>query len=79
MSYLNLFQKLTEEISPGSPGVRVVCPNGWTVRVASIKSVISNCLVLQELLVEATELVYNSEIIARFRGGSKSDGTSFFA
>ena len=64
----NLFQKLKEEISLGSPGIRVLCPTRWTVKADSMKSIISNYSVLQELWEEAAKLVHNSEMIARIRG-----------
>ena len=64
----NLFQKLKEEISLGSPGIRVLCPTRWTVKAESMKSIISNYSVLQELWEEAAKLVHNSEMIARIRG-----------
>ena len=35
-----LFHKVKEEIAPGSPGVRVLCPTRWTVRADSMMSII---------------------------------------
>ena len=43
------FTKLKQEISPGTPGFRTMCPTRWTVRAASLKSVIDNYLVFQAL------------------------------
>lgn len=44
-----MFEKLKAELTPGSPGFRVLCPTRWTVRADSLKSVIINYGVLQEL------------------------------
>ncbi len=35
----NLFNKLKNEMSPGNPGIRVLCPTRWTVRAESIDSI----------------------------------------
>ena len=43
------FEKLKAGLAPDSPGFRVLCPTRWTVRAASLKSVIDNYTVLQEL------------------------------
>ncbi len=43
------FDKLKVDLAPDSPGFRVLCPTRWTVRAASLKSVIDNYTVLQEL------------------------------
>lgn len=44
-----VFDKLNQELAPDSPGFRVLCPTRWTVRADSLKSVINNYAVLQEL------------------------------
>ena len=52
------FDKLKEELATDSPGFRVLCPTRWTVRAASLKSVIDNYQVLQELwLVSKSRLL----------------------
>ena len=43
------FEKLKADLAPNSPGFRVLCPTRWTVRAASLKSVLDNYMVLQEL------------------------------
>ena len=43
------FQKLKAELAPTGAGFRVLCPTRWTVRAASLKSMIDNYTVLQEL------------------------------
>ncbi len=64
----NLFNKLKNEMSPGNPGIRVLCPTRWTVRAESMDSIVRNYSVLQELWDEAVSLVHDSEVIARIRG-----------
>lgn len=36
----SLFEKLKFELAPDSPGFRVLCPTRWTVRAASLQSVL---------------------------------------
>ncbi len=43
------FDKLKAELSPIGAGFRVLCPTRWTVRAASLKSILDNYIVLQEL------------------------------
>ena len=63
-----LFTKLKQEITPGTPGFRTLCPTRWTVRAASLKSVIDNYLVFQALWEEVRDAVTDSEIRARVIG-----------
>ena len=44
-----IFDKLKEELSPDTPGFRVLCPTHWTVRAKSLQSLQDNCSVLQKL------------------------------
>ena len=37
-----MFEKLKAELAPETPGFRVLCPTRWTVRAASLQSVIDN-------------------------------------
>ncbi len=64
----SLFKDLKEEISPGSPGIRVLCPTRWTVRADSMKSIIDNYNVLNEVWEKACDIVKDTETIARIRG-----------
>ena len=41
-----------DELQPKSPGIRVLCPTRWTVHADSLKSVLDNYTVLQELWEE---------------------------
>ena len=43
------FTKLKQEITPGTPGFRTLCPTCWTVCAASLKSVIDSYLIIQVL------------------------------
>ena len=42
-------EKLKEEYALDSPGFRVLCPTRWTVCIASLKSLLSNNVALQQL------------------------------
>lgn len=44
-----IFDKLKEELSPDTPGFRILCPTHWTVQAKSLQSVQNNYSVLQEL------------------------------
>ena len=59
-----LFEKLKEEIPPGCPGIRVLCPTRWTVKADSINSIINNYGVLQDLWEVAVTVVRDTEVIA---------------
>ena len=63
-----LFKEIKDEIAPGSPGIRVLCPTRWTVRADSMMSIIKNYRVLNELWEKACEVVKDTETIARIRG-----------
>ena len=43
------FHELKAELGPIGTGFRVLCPTRWTVRAASLKSILDNYIVLQEL------------------------------
>ena len=59
-----LFKKLKEELQPELPGMRVLCPTRWTVKADSLKSVLDNYIVLQELWEEAEKTTKDSDITA---------------
>ena len=63
-----MFLKLKDELQPEAPGIRVLCPHHWTVRADSLKSVLDNHVVLQELWEEAHEVVSESEMRGRIGG-----------
>ena len=63
-----LFRSIKDDVSPGTPGIRVLCPTRWTVRAETMDSIIQNYSVLQEVWEKATEIVHDSDTIARIRG-----------
>ena len=62
------FDKLKEELATDSPGFRVLCPTPWTVRASSLKSVIDNYQVLQELWSVSKKQTTDTSIKARIIG-----------
>ena len=64
----SLFQQLRDEMAPGNCGVRVLCPTRWTVRADTMRSIIRNYAVLQQLWDQAAILAHDTEVIARIRG-----------
>ena len=38
----HIFNELKKQLSPDSPGFRVLCPTRWTVRAKSLKSILNN-------------------------------------
>ena len=51
------FDKLKQEIAPGTPGFCMLCPTRWPVHTGSLKSVLDNYLVLQDLWEEVKDSV----------------------
>lgn len=70
------FEKLKCEISPDTPGFRVLCPTRWTVRAATLKSIMDNYTVFQSLWDVSYESSKDSETRARITG-VKSQMASF--
>ena len=62
------FEKLKSELAPETPGFRVLCPTRWTVRAASLKSVIDNYEVLLGVWEEAQSGRLDGEMKARIIG-----------
>ena len=63
-----MFHKLKQEISQDCPGFRVLCPTRWTVRAASLNSVLDNYEVLLGVWEESNETHLDSDIKARIIG-----------
>ena len=63
-----MFTKLKEQLQPELPGMRVLCPTRWTGRADSLKSVLDNYIVLQELWEESEQTTKDSGISARVIG-----------
>ncbi len=59
---------LKSELAPDTPGIRVLCPTRWTVMADSLKSILDNFEVLQELWEESIDLVKDTEMKARING-----------
>ena len=57
-----MFEKLKDAIAPDTPGFRVLCITHWTVRANTLKSVLDNYAVLQELWEQAQEEVSDPSI-----------------
>ena len=74
-----LFSKLKAELAPETPGFRVLCPTRWTVRAASLQSVIDNWKPLQELWQESLDTKLDPEVKSRIIGVKYQMGTfSYF-
>ena len=71
-----MFEKLKAELARKTPGFRVLCPTRWTVRAASLQSVIDNWIPLQELWDESLETNLDSEVKSRVIGVKHQMGTS---
>ena len=52
------FRHLQEELSPGSPGLKPLCPTRWTVRTEALHTVIMNYSVLRSELEKIGEESY---------------------
>ncbi|XP_041374138.1 zinc finger MYM-type protein 1-like [Gigantopelta aegis] len=61
-------EELKTEMNPDKPGFHVLCPTRWTVRAASLCSVLDNYSVLQSLWEICYEFVKDSETHARIVG-----------
>ena len=64
----SLFEQLKSSLSPGTVGFRTLCPTRWTVRAASLQSVIENYEVFQVFWDEARDITSDSENRARITG-----------
>ena len=64
----SMFEKIKAEVSPDTAGFRVLCPTHWTVRGATLASVIENYSVLQDLWVECIDCTKDTEMKARILG-----------
>ena len=49
---LALFRQLRDQLCPGCPGLKPLCPTRWTVRTASIDAILKNYAVICEELTE---------------------------
>ena len=63
-----VFDKLKEELSPSTPGFRVLCPTRWTVRGNSLQSVLDNYAALQDTWEVTLEGRLDTEMKSRVLG-----------
>ena len=63
-----IFTKLKSELSPETPGFRVLCPTRWTVRANSLLSVMDNYTALQSTWDESLESRLDTEVKSRMIG-----------
>ena len=63
-----VLQQLKTTLAPDTPGVSVLCPTRWTVKADSLRNILDNYLVLNELLIEALDFVRDSETRSRICG-----------
>ena len=50
-----LFEGLQQQLAPGNPTLKPLCPTRWTVRTGPIDSVVTNYSVLQAALDEVQQ------------------------
>ena len=62
------FEKLKVDISPDTPGIRVLCPTRWTVRAEALQGILQNYQVLVELWSELLNDMKDSDARARILG-----------
>ena len=63
-----MFRKLKEQLAPTTPGFWTLCPTRWTVRTASLQSVVDNWKVLQEVWEECLATKLEPDIKGRVIG-----------
>lgn len=63
-----IFQKLKSDLAPDTPGFRILCSTRWTVRAASLQSVLDNYQVLFEVWEDALGSKLDGEMRARIIG-----------
>ena len=75
----HMFDELKKQLSPDTPGFRVLCPTRWTVRAESLKSILNNYKVLQDLWDTALETGLDAEVRSRVTGvKAQMEKFSFF-
>ena len=63
-----VFQKLKADLTPETPGFRILCPTRWTVRAASLQCVLDNCEVLFGVWSDALSSKLDGELRTRIIG-----------
>jgi len=59
-----------DDVTTGSPGIRILCPTRWTVRAEALSSISENYEALQLTWDAAIEATRDSEMRARIGGVS---------
>ena len=72
-----IFEKLKAELAPDTPGFRTLCPTRWTVRAASLSSVLNNYAVFQGLWEETRDVAKDSDVRARIIIGVQATMNKF--
>ena len=60
-----IFCRLKEEMTPHVPGLRTLCPTRWTVRAASLESILQNYPTLFATWEESVEAAQQSDVKVR--------------
>ena len=63
-----IFCRLKEEMTSHVPGLHTLCPTCWTVRAASLESILQNCPTLFATWEEAAEVAKQPDVKARING-----------
>ena len=66
-----MLQKIQKDIPLEYPRFRVLRPTRWTVRAASMKSILDNCVALQQVWDESIDGNWQPEIICHFIGHNR--------
>lgn len=73
------FQHIKDSVAPLSPGIRTLCPTRWTIRAASLQSVLDNYEVLLQTWDALLEITKESDVRARIDGmATKMNTFTFF-
>ena len=71
----SMFHKLKDELVPEIPDFRTLCSTRWTMRAASLQSVVENLVALQELWDDVLETKLDAETKGRVIGAKYQIGT----
>ena len=63
-----IFCRLKEEMTPHVPGLRTLCPTRWTVRAASLESILQNYPTFFATWEETAEVAKQPDVKARING-----------
>ena len=63
-----IFKQTKSYVTPGSPGIRILCPTRWTVRAEALTSISENYKVLQSTWYEARSATKDTETRSRIIG-----------